>query len=121
MTSVYGERGTPNRVDYSTTKAALAGMTRAVAAEVMGQGITCNAVSPGSVLTPNIESRLQRLMAERGVDREAATREFLAGKQPVARFVPADHVAELIAFLCSESAAEINGANMPVDHGWLAT
>jgi 3-hydroxybutyrate dehydrogenase len=121
MTSVYGERGTPSRVDYTTTKAALAGMTRAVAAEVMGQGITCNAVSPGSVLTPNIESRLQRLMAERGVDREAATREFLAGKQPVARFVPAEHVAELIAFLCSESAAEINGANMPVDHGWLAT
>jgi len=121
MTSVYGERGTPNRVDYATTKAALAGMTRAVAAEVMGQGITCNAVSPGSVLTPNIESRLQRLMAEKGIDRDAATREFLAGKQPVARFVPAEHVAELIAFLCSDAAAEINGANMPVDHGWLAT
>ena len=121
MTSVYGERGTPNRIDYSTTKAALAGMTRAVAAEVMGQGITCNAVSPGSVLTPNIESRLQRLMADRGIDRVAATSAFLAGKQPVARFVPAEHVAELIAFLCSESAAEINGANMPVDHGWLAT
>lgn len=121
MTSVYGERGTPNRVDYATTKAALAGMTRAVAAEVMGQGITCNAVSPGSVLTPNIESRLQRLMAERAIDRQAATREFLAGKQPVARFVPAEHVAELIAFLCSDAAAEINGANMPVDHGWLAT
>ena len=121
MTSVYGERGTPNRIDYSTTKAALAGMTRAIASEVMGQGITCNAVSPGSVLTPNIESRLQRLMTERGIDRDAATREFLAGKQPVARFVPADHVAELIAFLCSDAAAEINGANLPVDHGWLAT
>ncbi len=121
MTSVYGERGTPNRIDYTTSKAALAGMTRAVAAEVMGQGITCNSVSPGSVLTPNIESRLQRLMADRGIDREAATSAFLAGKQPVARFVPAEHVAELIAFLCSESAAEINGANMPVDHGWLAT
>ncbi|MFM7571046.1 MAG: SDR family oxidoreductase [Betaproteobacteria bacterium] len=121
MTSVYGERGTPNRVDYSTTKAALAGMTRAVAAEVMGQGITCNAVSPSSVLTPNIESRLQAMIVERGIDREAATREFLAGKQPVARFVPAEHVAELIAFLCSDAAAEINGANLPVDHGWLAT
>ena len=121
MTSVYGERGTPNRVDYATTKAALAGMTRAVASEVMGQGITCNAVSPGSVLTPNIESRLQRLMADRNIDRDAATQAFLAGKQPVAKFVPAEHVAELIAFLCSESAAEINGANMPVDHGWLAT
>lgn len=61
------------------------------------------------------------MIVERGIDREAATREFLAGKQPVARFVPAEHVAELIAFLCSDAAAEINGANLPVDHGWLAT
>lgn len=121
MTSVYGERGTANRIDYATSKAALAGMTRAIAAEVLGQGITCNSVCPGSVLTPNIEGRLQRLMAERDLDRESATREFLAGKQPVPRFIPADHVAQLVLFLCSEAAAEINGANLPMDSGWLAT
>lgn len=121
MTSVYGERGTAGRIDYVTSKAALAGMTRAIAAEVMGQGITCNAICPGTVLTPNIESRLTRLMADRALDREAATREFLKGKQPVARFIPAEHVAQLVLFLCSDAAGEINGANLPVENGWLAT
>lgn len=121
MTSVYGERGTVNRIDYATSKAALAGMTRAIAAEVAGQGITCNAVCPGSVLTPNIEGRLARLMDERVLDREAATREFLAGKQPVPRFIPAEHVAQLVLFLCGDAAGEISGANLPMDSGWLAT
>lgn len=121
MTSVYGERGTANRIDYATSKAALAGMTRAIAAEVAGQGITCNAVCPGSVLTPNIEGRLARLMDERALDREAATREFLAGKQPVPRFIPAGHIAQLVLFLCCDAAGEINGANLPMDSGWLAT
>jgi 3-hydroxybutyrate dehydrogenase len=121
MTSVYGERGTSNRIDYVTSKAALGGMTRAIAAEVAGQGITCNAVCPGSVLTPNIDKRLNHLMVEHGLSREAATREFLAGKQPVPRFIPAEHVAQLILFLCSDAAGEINGANLPMDSGWLAT
>jgi 3-hydroxybutyrate dehydrogenase len=121
MTSVYGERGTINRIDYVTSKAALGGMTRAIAAEVAGQGITCNSVCPGSVLTPNIDKRLNQLIVERGIDREAATREFLAGKQPVPRFIPAEHVAQLILFLCSDAAGDINGVNLPMDSGWLAT
>lgn len=121
MTSVYGERGTANRIDYVTSKAALAGMTRAIAAEVAGQGVTCNSVCPGSVLTPGIEARLGQLMAERGLGRELATREFLAGKQPGGRFVPAAHVAQLVLFLCADAAAEINGTLLPMDNGWLAT
>lgn len=121
MTSVYGDRGTPNRIDYVTSKAALSGMTRAIAAEVSGQGITCNAVCPGSVLTPNTQARVEQLMAARGLDRDAATREFLAGKQPVARFISAGHVAQLLLFLCTEAAGEINGAMLPMDNGWLAT
>ena len=121
MTSVYGERGTVNRIDYVTCKAALAGMTRAIAAEVAGQGVTCNSVCPGSVLTPSIEKRLNQLMAERGIEFEEATREFLLGKQPVPKFIPAEHVAQLILFLCSQAAGEMNGVNLPMDSGWLAT
>lgn len=121
MTSVYGERGTANRIDYVTSKAAIAGMTRAIAAEVVGQGVTCNSVCPGSVLTPSIDARVRQLMAERGLEREAATREFLAGKQPGGSFVPAAHVAQLVLFLCGDAAAEINGALLPMDNGWLAT
>ncbi|WP_397452331.1 SDR family oxidoreductase [Pseudomonas sp. NA-150] len=121
MSSAYGSRAIANRVDYVTTKTALLGLTRAVAVETQGQGITCNAVCPGSVLTPNIESRLSALMADKQLDRDTATREFLIGKQGTGRFVDAAHVADLIVFLCSDSAVSITGATLPVDDGWLAS
>jgi 3-hydroxybutyrate dehydrogenase len=120
LSSAYGSRAIANRIDYVTTKTALLGFTRAVALETQGQGITCNAVCPGSVLTPNIEGRLTELMARKQLDRDAATREFLVGKQGTGRFVDARHVADLIVFLCSDSAASITGATLPVDDGWLA-
>jgi 3-hydroxybutyrate dehydrogenase len=120
LSSAYGSRAIANRIDYVTTKTALLGLTRAVAVETQGQGITCNAVCPGSVLTPNIEGRLTALMAEKHLDRETATRAFLQGKQATGRFVEAGHVADLIVFLCSESAQSITGATLPVDDGWMA-
>lgn len=120
LSSAYGSRAIANRIDYVTTKTALLGLTRAVAIETLGQGITCNAVCPGSVLTPNIEGRLTDLMTRKQLDRETATREFLVGKQGTGRFVDAGHVADLIVFLCSESGASITGATLPVDDGWLA-
>ncbi|WP_454827395.1 3-hydroxybutyrate dehydrogenase [Paraburkholderia xenovorans] len=121
MTSVYGMRGTADRVDYVTTKSALLGLTRAVAAETMGQGITCNAVCPGAVHTPTSENRIQALMEEERLDRETAIERFLTGKQPTGHFVQASHVADLVVFMCSDAAAEMTGAMLPVDGGWLAT
>lgn len=120
MTSVYGSRGTANRIDYVTTKSALIGMTRAVAMETVGQGVTCNAICPGTVLTPNIDMRVCALMNEQGLDRDAATRQFLAGKQPNEAFIDADHVAAMIVFLCGPASGDINGALMPMEGGWLA-
>ncbi|GAA5236880.1 SDR family oxidoreductase [Verticiella sediminum] len=121
MTSVYGKRATQNRIGYVTTKTALIGMTRAVALETINQGITCNALCPGSVLTPDIDSRIQALMRERDLDAEAATRVFLEGKQPILRFVDAAHVAELVLFLCGPAGRDITGAVLPVEGGWLAS
>jgi len=121
LSSAYGARGIANRIGYVTTKTALLGLTRAVAVETQGQGITCNAVCPGSVLTPNIEGRLTALMVEKQLDRQTATVEFLQGKQATGRFVDASHVADLIVYLCSESAGSITGATLPVDDGWMAS
>jgi 3-hydroxybutyrate dehydrogenase len=120
MTSVYGARGVANRVDYVTTKTALLGLTRAVAIENVGTGITCNAICPGSVSTPNIEGRISTLMQERGMDRENAVREFLQGKQPTGELVDAAHVGAMAVFLCSDAASQITGAMMPIEGGWLA-
>jgi 3-hydroxybutyrate dehydrogenase len=121
MASVYGMRGTAGRVDYVTSKAALLGLTRAVAMETVEAGITCNAVCPGSVSTPGTEARVERLMREDGLSRDAAVRRFLAGKQPSGRFVEAGSIAAAVLFLCGEAGRDITGAVLPVEGGWLAS
>jgi len=120
MTSVYGSRGTVDRVGYVTTKSALIGFTRAVAMETLAHGITCNAVCPGSVMTPGNEARVAAMMAETGMGRADAERRFLQGKQPSGRFVQAADVGALVVFLCSAAARDITGAELPVEGGWLA-
>jgi 3-hydroxybutyrate dehydrogenase len=121
MTSVYGARGTVNRVDYVTTKSALIGLTRAVALENLDWNVTCHAICPGSVLTPGTEGRVQQIMAEQHVSRAEAERRFLEGKQPNGRFVPARSVIELITFLLGPIARDMTGSVLPVEAGWLAS
>jgi 3-hydroxybutyrate dehydrogenase len=120
MASVYGLFATVERIDYITTKTALIGLTRAVALEVARTQITCNAICPGTVLTPAIERRLQNEMQRDGLAREEAETRFLGVRQPSGRFVPDQSVAGLIAFLCGPHAADINGAALPIDGGWVA-
>jgi 3-hydroxybutyrate dehydrogenase len=121
VSSIYGTRGAPNRVGYVTSKTALIGLTRAVALETVSHGITCNAVCPGTSETPIHEEALETVMAAEGVSRSEAERRFFAGKQPTGRFISADHVASLIAFLCGPEAADITGSVLPIDGGWSAT
>lgn len=121
MTSVYGARATVNRVDYVTTKTAIVGLTRAIALECLEDGITCNALCPGSVMTPNIDARINALMNEQGLQRDAAVKAFLKGKQPNGQLVEASDVADMVAYLCGPSARQITGVVMPIDGGWLAS
>lgn len=122
MSSVYGLFGAADRVGYVTAKTALIGLTRAVALETLRDGVTCNALCPGSTPTPAIEARIAAGMAARGeTDRGAAVDAFLAGKQPTRRFVAPEKVAALAAFLCGPDADDITGAALPLDGGWSAS
>jgi 3-hydroxybutyrate dehydrogenase len=121
VSSIYGMRGAANRVGYVTTKTALIGLTRAVALETVAHGITCNAVCPGTSETPVHAEAVRRVMAAEGVSHEEAERRFFAGKQPTGRFIAADHVASLIAFLCGPEGADITGSVLPIDGGWSAS
>jgi 3-hydroxybutyrate dehydrogenase len=121
VSSIYGLRGAPNRVGYVTTKTALIGLTRAVALETVAHGITCNAVCPGTSETPVHAEAVKTVMAAESVSHEEAERRFFAGKQPTGRFIAADHVASLIAFLCGPEGADITGSVLPIDGGWSAT
>ena len=121
VSSIYGLRGAANRVGYVTTKTALIGLTRAVAMETATNGITCNAVCPGTSASPVHDESIAQMVANEGLSPVAAEMRFLAGKQPTGRLISADGVAALIAFLCTDAAADITGAALPIDAGWSAS
>ena len=120
FSSIYGQRGAANRVGYVTTKTALIGLTRTVALEVVGTGVTCNAVCPGTTETPVHEATIEALMKNEGLSHAEAERKFLAGKQPTGRIIAANDVAQLIVFLCGPASGDINGSVFPIDAGWSA-
>jgi 3-hydroxybutyrate dehydrogenase len=118
VSSIYGLIGAANRVNYVTAKTALIGMTRAVALELLGHNITCNAVCPGSVLTPVHEAAIRKMMADHSLDRAGAEKRFHEGKQPGGRFIAAEDVADLMVFLCGPGSRDINGAALPIEGAW---
>jgi 3-hydroxybutyrate dehydrogenase len=120
VSSTYGLRGAVNRVAYVATKTGLIGLTRAVALETARNGITCNALCPGTSVSPTHEEAIARMTAAQRLPRDAAEAQLLIGKQPTGRLIPAEAVAGLIAFLCTDAAAEITGAALPIDGGWSA-
>jgi 3-hydroxybutyrate dehydrogenase len=120
VSSIYGLVGATNRVGYVTTKTALLGLTRAVALETTEYDITCNAVCPGTSATPVHEASLAALRQKQNLERDAAERVLLAGKQPTGRLIAPDGVAALILSLCSPESRDITGAAIPIDGGWSA-
>jgi 3-hydroxybutyrate dehydrogenase len=118
MASIHATSVVRDRVDYVTTKHAIVGITRAVALETAQTGITCNAISPGWVLTPHAENQIARKMTDSACSREEAMRELLEVRQPSRRPVLPSDVAALGLFLCSDAAANITGAALPIDGAW---
>lgn len=121
VSSVYGLFGAANRVDYVTTKTALIGFTRAIALETARTNITCNAICPATIPTPNIEERLEAERAKSGLSRAEAERAFLAARQPSGKFVSAERVAAMVALLCGPAGVDITGTAIPIDGGWSAS
>jgi 3-hydroxybutyrate dehydrogenase len=120
VASVFSYSSAENRIGYITTKTALLGMTRAVAIETAKTGITCNAICPGTTPTPPILSKISGLAEQQGVSFEQAAKEYLAARQPTGRFVEMKRVADLVAFICSDSGADMTGAALAMDGGWTA-
>ena len=105
----------PSRFVYGTTKAAVIGMTKAVAADFVSQGIRCNAICPGTVESPSLEARL----AATG-DYEAARAAFIA-RQPIGRIGKPEEIAALVVYLASDESAYTTGAVHVIDGGWANT
>ena len=92
-----------------------------MALEVVGTGVTCNAVCPGTTETPVHEATIEAMMKSESLNRGDAEKKFLAGKQPTGRIIAADDVAQLILFLCGPSSNDINGSLFPIDAAWGAS
>ncbi len=105
-------KGVPNRFAYGATKAAVIGLTKAVAADFVQQGIRCNAICPGTVQTPSLEERL-RATGDYDVAHEA----FVA-RQPMGRLGKPEEIAHLALYLASDASAFTTGTVHVVDGGW---
>ncbi len=121
MASIHATNLVKDRIDYMTTKAAIVGLTRAVALECATTGVTCNAIAPGWVLTPHAEGQIGRQMAEKKQTREQAIRELVDIRQPSRRPIMPSEVAALGVFLCGEGAGNISGGLLPIDGAWATT
>jgi 2-keto-3-deoxy-L-fuconate dehydrogenase len=106
-------KGVPNRFAYGATKAAVIGLTKAVAADFVGQGVRCNAICPGTVDTPSLNQRL----ADTG-DYEAAHKTFTA-RQPMGRLGKPEELALLALYLASDESAFTTGQIHIIDGGWI--
>jgi 2-keto-3-deoxy-L-fuconate dehydrogenase len=114
MSSIAGSvKAVPNRFAYSTTKAAVIGLTKSVAADFVDQGIRCNAICPGTVDTPSLQQRLH----DTG-DYEAAHAAFIA-RQPMGRLGRPEEIAALALYLASDESAFTTGAIHVIDGGWV--
>ncbi|KAL4679596.1 hypothetical protein H8959_009246 [Pygathrix nigripes] len=105
-------KGVVNRCVYSTTKAAVIGLTKSVAADFIQQGIRCNCVCPGTVDTPSLQERIQA----RG-NPEEARNDFLK-RQKTGRFATAEEIAMLCVYLASDESAYVTGNPVIIDGGW---
>ncbi|RAO78245.1 SDR family oxidoreductase [Dyella jiangningensis] len=106
-------KGVPNRFAYGTTKAAVIGLTRAIAADYVAAGIRCNAICPGTVKTPSLGERVRAL----GGDEEAAWRGFTS-RQPMGRLGEPEEIAALALYLASDESSFTTGTIHVVDGGW---
>lgn len=105
MGSVVALSGSAGQVNYAATKAGLVGMTRSMARELAGRNITCNVVAPGPIATAMTDALDDRRRSE------------MAGQVPLGRFGTPEEVAAVVGFLCSDAAAYVTGAVIPVDGG----
>ena len=110
-------KGVPNRVAYSATKAAVIGLTKAVAADTMTLGVRCNAICPGTVESPSLRQRIAAQARASGQTEADVERAFVA-RQPMGRLGRTEEIAALAVYLASDESSFTTGTTQVIDGGW---
>lgn len=118
VSSVAGSiKGAPRRFVYGTTKAAVVGLTKSVAADFVGQGIRCNAICPGTVMSPSLQERIQAQAQASGQSLAQVEAGFVE-RQPMGRLGRAEEIAALAVYLASDESSFTTGTAQIIDGGW---
>ena len=110
-------KGVPNRFVYSASKAAVLGLTKAIAADYITRGVRCNAICPGTVESPSLHQRIAAQALEQGKTVEEVYGQFV-GRQPMGRIGKAEEIAALAVYLASDESAFTTGTINMIDGGW---
>jgi 3-hydroxybutyrate dehydrogenase len=118
--SAHSLTASPFKSAYVAAKHGIAGLTKTVALELATHKITVNCISPGYVWTPLVERQIPDTMKARGLTKEQVINDVMLQAQPTKQFVTVEQVGAFAAFLCSDAASQITGANLSMDGGWTA-
>ncbi len=120
IASAHGLVASPQKVAYVAAKHGLVGLTKTVAIETANAGITCNAICPGWVLTPLVQSQIDARAKTSGKTVREEEIALLSEKQPMHQFTKPENIGALTVFLCGDAAASITGSAYSIDGGWVA-
>ncbi|HNB28323.1 MAG TPA: SDR family oxidoreductase, partial [Alphaproteobacteria bacterium] len=120
VASAHGLVASADKSAYVAAKHGIVGLTKTVALETAGSGVTCVAICPGWVLTPLVQKQIDARAAAEKLSPEAAKAALLSEKQPSREFATPEQIGETALFLCSSAADQITGSTIALDGGWLA-
>ena len=120
VSSLHALVASPYKAAYVSAKHGIAGLTKTVALELAQQNITVNSIAPGYVETPLVTGQIADTARVRGISEEEVVRDVMLAAQPTKKFIQIKEISDLVIFLCSDAAASITGAVLPVDGGWSA-
>lgn len=120
IASAHGLVASERKAAYVAAKHGVVGLTKVVALETAGTGVTVNAICPGWVRTELVEKQIETMAKQRGLSTEEAAKELLAEKQPSLQFVTPKQLGGAAVFLASEAADQMTGTTLAMDGGWTA-
>ena len=120
IASAHGLTASPYKSAYVAAKHGIVGLSKTTALETAGQGITCNAICPGYVLTPLVEAQIPDTMKKYDMARDDVIKKVMLERQPSREFATVEQLGGTAVFLCSDAAAQITGTTISVDGGWTA-